>query len=453
MKKFLTILVVLALTVISSLAFAEINMSGSMDIRNLSLNNTTLDGKAANRTTQERLRLNIDAKSENVKGRITIENDWEVWGQEISSVPGAPANSFEARQGQTIVNDKNGAKADSQTFGFREAWMEFALPGVPVSVKVGHQLLQIGNGWFLRSMKYGSDAWLVTNTMGDNTFAVMNLKLKENIAASTDDTDAYALIDVYKLNDTNTFGADLTYMNDPKGKGTLGEVVAKTIYMNPGTKTTFMNIGLNYNGKIGPVNLKAEVDLQNGTATGASSTGKDLTFAGNQIVLQANMKPMDALTVNATIANGSGDGNSTDSNVDNYVTFLDADPHYTLVYEYFLKGASKAKDTGFSNTQAIGVGANYVISPSLSMNLDIWMLSAVEKVALGDSTGGTTKSAELGTEVDVKINWKLYDTLTWNWTIGKFMPGAAYNTASTTSAAGKSVDDVDAIQGVLSYKF
>jgi len=429
MKKFLAILVVLALTVISSVALAEISITGTTDIRNLSINNTTLDGKAVSRTTQERLRLNIDAKTENVKGRITVENDWDVWGTEFNTTTSGPltSTSLEARQGQST----------GKTLGFREAWMEFDLPGLPVNIKAGHQFLSVGNGWFFRNNKYGSDAWRLGNTMDNNTLAIIDVKISEQLAASTDDVDAYVLVDVYKLNDTNVFGADVSYINDAKGK-LLG-----------GTKAALMNIGLNYNGKIGPVNLKAEIDLQSGTSTKGYSTTTDASYGGSQYVIQANMSPMDDLTVNATLASGSGDGKADKDKLE-YVNFLDADPHYTFVYEYLLKTAAGLKYTGFANTQAIGVGANYVVSKSLSMNLDIWMLSANEKVALN---GATTKSLDLGTEVDVKINWKLYETLSWNWTFGRLMPGAAYNAASTTDAAGKSTDSVDAVQGVLSYKF
>ena len=64
--------------------------------------------------------------------------------------------------------------------GVREAWVNFNLPGVPVNVNAGHQLLSLGNGWFFRSMKYGSDAWVLANVTGNNTAAVVNVKFAEN---------------------------------------------------------------------------------------------------------------------------------------------------------------------------------------------------------------------------------------------------------------------------------
>jgi len=46
------------------------------------------------------------------------------------------------------------------------------------------------------------------------------------------------------------------------------------------------------------------------------------------------------------------------------------------------------------------------------------------------------------------LKFKLYDQLTWNWQFARMMPGKAYQ-----GAAGVDADDMDAIQGILSYKF
>jgi hypothetical protein len=224
--------------------------------------------------------------------------------------------------------------------------------------------------------------------------------------------------------------------------------------VNPaGSEANLDNIGLWFNGKLGPINLQAELDYQMGKAQSPGSP--DTKFKGTQIIVQANM-PVDPLTINATIATGSGqDLNSTSNDFDQIVTALDADPHYTFVYEYLtktacIKGATSTgtltygRNTGFCNTMALNLGAGFAVSKNLSLQLDYWMLSANEKVSLN---GNATLSDDLGSEVDLVIKWKLYDQLTWNWQLGHFMTGDAYK-----NAAGEN-DDVDAIQGILSYKF
>jgi hypothetical protein len=123
---------------------------------------------------------------------------------------------------------------------------------------------------------------------------------------------------------------------------------------------------------------------------------------------------------------------------------MDKDPHYTLVYEYFMETAAGANNTAFSNTTALSIGADFKVNNMITVGADIWMLTADQKF----SANGAPADDEIGNEIDVKVNLKLYDQLTWNTTVGLFMPGKGYDVSATQAA-----DDVQAIQSVLSYKF
>jgi hypothetical protein len=189
----------------------------------------------------------------------------------------------------------------------------------------------------------------------------------------------------------------------------------------------------------------AEVDFQMGQIK-FNDGSPDVKFGGSQVVLQGNM-PIDPLTVRATIASGSGDkedatGN-TGTKLEQYMNFLDKDPRYTMVYEYVMIGATGAKNQGFANTQALGIGAGYKVSKQIAIDFDAWMLTANEKVSLN----GGTASDKLGTELDLKLTWTPYDQVSWYVNYGMFMTGDAYK-----SAAGIA-DNATAIQSVLSYKF
>ena len=446
MKKFLAIIAVLALTVISTAAMAEVTVSGSIDIRSLSLNNTSdFSSKATDnqRTTQERIRINVDAKNDNVKGRVTFENDWEIWATQTRTDPsGAPLSGL-----KTGVEARPGQATNVNKFGFREAWIDFTLPGAsPAHLKVGHQFLQLGNGWFFRSNKYGSDAWLV-GLPGKNTIAFVNVKAWEGTSTQNDDIDTYVLLDNYKIDDTKTVGVYVAHTMDRRNQLFGGKFGLGTT----GTEATFDNIGLWFNGKLGALNLQAEFDVQMGKAKGASGA-PDSKFKGNQIVIQGNM-PIGAAAVNFLIGRGTGqDVNSTSNDFESYIPLLDADPHYTVVYEYFSPTACTTngsivtggmKNTGFCNTTALGIGGSMAITKWLTTDLNLFYLQATEK--LSDQRGGTTD--ELGTEIDLVLKFKLYDQLTWNWQIARLMPGKAYQGATTDA------DDMDAIQGILSYKF
>lgn len=445
MKKFFAILAVLALTMISSMAFAEVTVSGSIDIRNLATNNTTdfggkpatTNGSDENRTTQERIRLSIDAKHENVKGRVQIENDWDAFGR------------MEAPQGNGVNVP---ATPGGGRLAVREGWIDFTIPGAaPAHVKVGHQFLQLGNGWFFRSGKYGSDAWVV-GLPGKNTVAFVDVKVAENIVAGSDDVDALVLLDNYKIDDKNTVGVYLVNARDPQGK--LGKsLLANTTV----SELSAYNLGFFFNGVVGPAKLQAEIDLQGGDYKAKDAAGTDINpgFEGKQIVLQASV-PVGDLSVNAAFGRGRGQNANSKGDVTKIMTFLDADPHYTFVYEYFaptscIDSTGKGqKNTGFCNTQAFNLGASYKVAKNLTIALDFWMLSAIENVNLGGYAGAGAESAsdKLGTEVDAKILWNVHDNLSWNWQLGRLMPGDAYKLST-----GEDAENIDAIQGVLSYKF
>ena len=235
MKKFLAILAVVAMVCLSSMAFAaDVTIGGSYEVRsrdfqNLNFdsnvqyvkNNPAIGGPAKVQDTQDRIRLDVNVKaSDDVKGKIEIERDfgsgnsgsgtdfpdtdWGNAGYESYAGNGRPASA--TRIGSPASN-----------IGFRESWINFNLPGIPVNVTAGHQLLMLGNGWFFRSRHYGSDAWVVANTTGANTVSFVNVKANEGLVNMNDDTDAYVLSDTYKLNEDMTVAANLTMANDRRG--------------------------------------------------------------------------------------------------------------------------------------------------------------------------------------------------------------------------------------------
>ncbi len=442
MKKFVVLLVVVAISCLGTAAFAaDIAVSGSIDIRSRDFNDLNLndDAPAADagntRDTQERVRLTIDAKAGDVKGRISIENDWDTWGRLEQKQADASTATSE--------NNTTGTGIGHSILDLREAWVNFNLPGIPVNVNAGHQLLQLGNGWFLRNMKYGDDAWVIANVTGANTAAFVDIKALEGSSAQADDIDGYALLDVFKISDTMAAGIDLTSVNDRQAT-----LVAPA---GSGASLNLQNIGLNFNGLLGPVTLKAEIDYQMGKI---KTPLGDIKFKGNQIVLQGNMA-MDPVTINFTAARGSG-SEATDTDIKDMVTILDADQHYTFLYEYKIGHPSALGNVvsgsnahfGFDNTTALSVGASFAASKSLNVGVDLWWLQSTEDVI----NGALESTNDLGKEIDAHINWAMYDNLSWNWQVGYFMPGDAYK---GLSAAGVETnqDNATGIQGVLSFKF
>ncbi len=436
MKKFLVVLVVLAISCFSAVAFAvDVSVDGSIEIRSRDYQDLTGNKDLTNNQvdTQERVRIGVNAKAgDNLKGRVQIENDWDDWGR------------LEAPQGNGQTAPGWSANPNNGRLDIREAWIDFMLPDLPVGVKGGHQLLQLGQGWFFRDMKYGSDAWLVYWGSGNNTLAGVNVKVNEgSVAVARDDVDAYVLLDVYKIDDKNTVGIDLTDVN-----------FRNALVDTPGSDgNDLYNIGLNYTGDLGVVRLKGEVDIQ--TGSDKNTPGVDAKYKGYQVVAQG-VVPVNDLSLNATLAYGSGKSRTdTSPDTKEMFTILDMDQHYTLLYEYKVPTAqvsgtgANQVHTGFANTEAVNVGAGYKVSKSFDAALNLWYLKAVESTNVPIAGGAPgPNSDKIGWEADLALNWKLYDNLSWNWQLGYFKPGDAYK-----DATGKGDDAITGIQGVLAYKF
>lgn len=442
MKKVYVILAVLAMVCVSSIALAaDVSVGGAVMFRSRNFQLLSLD--KANPTknqvdTQERIQVDVNAKSGDVKAKIAIWNDFDTWGA-VSGVQGG----FEAPQGGGF------GRSGNNVFGIRESWLLFPLADTGFFVKGGHQLLQLGNGMFFRSQHFGSDAWVAYRDDGPNHLGFVNVKVLEGKAtvaainsdgsktasspatANADDVDAYVIVDTYKVSDTTKIGVDLTMAKDRKN--CLGLAGGS----NP---TDAQNLGLNYAGKLGPVNMKAQLDIQSGKATKANldGTGNDAKFKGNNLYVRGDI-PMDQLAVNFTIGRGSGPkANQADYN--QFVNFLDVDPHYTFLYEYKIAGPCGKTNQGFCNTTALNGGAKFNVTKNLTVGADVWILQATEKVA--DKKDATKTTNELGTELDVFVGWKLGENLAWNWNLGMFTPGA-----------GMGNDAATGIQGILAYTF
>ena len=411
MKKFLAVFAVLVMVGLSTIAFAaDVSVGGQVAVRSRNFNDLQLDKSknAPTVDTQEKIIIDVNAKADGVKGKISVWNDFDTWGR------------LETTQGTNIGSGPTGTTVKSPTsIAIREAWINFNIPGIPVNVNVGHQFLALGNEWFLRNKHFGSDAWVIANVTGNNTAAFVDIKVAEGSPRSTD-VDAYALLDVYKIDDNNMVGINVADVRFGTSDNAL------------------QNIELHYGGKLAMVNLKAQADVQMGTAkataTGAASDSK---YKGMQGVVQGNVG-LDPVTINFLVGYGTGDKENS-NDIDRYVTFLDIDPHYTFLYEYKIAGPC-GLNTGFCNTTAVGAGVSFAAAKSLSLGLDAFFLQATEKVDKKDGNTGTTN--DLGTEVDLKIKWKLYDNLSWNWDLGIFMAGD-----------GMGKDDAMGAQGILTFNF
>ena len=440
-------------------AYADVKLQGELRERgryqkNRSLNSSVKTDDHAYYDTRIRLGVNANV-AKNIKGFIEIQYDGEneSWGTYTESkltTTDTLTVTTKSTTGTTLgtgsVTDSNydvtagdtakatglfgeGNRLQSRNFsGIRQAWILYTFDiGVPAGLKVGHQLLALSHNQFFDHTKLGDGAVVFFMDPSKAThIGLLTIKFDEGgtaLGTDGDDVDGNVALMTYKLNKTDTVGANLTWVRGSKGASVrlLGKETPLA-----GSKFNFYNVGLHGTHKIGSVGLKWEGDMQSGKL----GTSK---FKGYGVWADASM-PLGGVTLVLGGAMGSGP-KSGSSNIDTFVTSLGGDPHYTWMYEFFVPSAAGATGTGIANTTYGKVGAKFAASKAVSINLEGYYLRATK------TSSGVSKA--LGTEIDGQITYKISDSLSYYIRGGFLAPGKFYE-ASTSGTGGKK----DAAYGV-----
>lgn len=365
----------------------------------------------ANSFYDERVRLSLDAQvSPNVEGFIQLESnsasDVDKWG---------------------AVNNKKSA------LYILQSWILYTgsgLFGVPAGIKVGHMPLALGEKQFFDHTKFGDDAIVFfVNPTKELHIGLLTIKLLENsvsryLSSTTDgnggnaeDADAYVALMTYKINDQNTIGTNLTFINQSSNND-FATLAPSTLY---GDNTKFYNLGFHANGKAGQFGYKGEVDIQ----FGHTDFGTDRSrFRGYGVMLAANYD-INPVNLRSSFAYGSGDRHTDNNKISTFQTFLGADQHYTLVYEYRVSGASavmsgSGKQSGIANTTYYNIGADFTPVKDVKTSLDFYYLKA-SKVPEGSDI-----SKKAGWEVDGKVVYNVAKNLTYQVDAGYFHSSHGY---------------------------
>ncbi|MDI6744562.1 MAG: alginate export family protein [Thermodesulfovibrionales bacterium] len=414
----------------------QITLGGELRFRGAIKANTADFNDAASSTSDTstydgRVRLRIQADvSKNTMGVIHLETgsntgDTYTWGDST------------AMEAQGVYAEGNGKRG---TMAVLEAWVQHKFNiGVPAGIKVGHMPLALGNGLFFNHAKFGDDAIvLFFDPTKELHIGLLDIKLNEGVTGSPDDTDAYVALFSYKSKSFNMSG-DITHLIDQD-------------YNSKGLAMT--NYGLRADTKVGPVGLKADVELQKGTSK--PDTGADTNFKGYAYLLGANYKAGD-FTLDLEYAVGSGDNNSSDNKVGTFVTALANTQKYTYVYDYLTRtagvtapsaGASAlgAANTGIANTTFIKLGASGDVTKNLNLIANYYILRATKAV----STSGTYNSKKIGSELDAKITYKLDKNLVYFVEGGYLWAGEFFK---NITASAKSPDDAYSVRHGITLSF
>jgi hypothetical protein len=387
----------------------QLTLSGELRTRGWYRKNITSDalpletGSAA--WYDERVRLAVDAKvAPGIEGLVQLESgndstdNYTTWGH------------FDQKMDPLSV---------------LQAWIVYSgsgLLGFPSGVKVGHMPLALGQMEFFDHTKFGDDAiiffmlptkeleidLLAIKFAGDgNPFTIpagyynfnsgFSIDASGSRLANTDDLDGYVGIITYKLDDKNTLGANYTYLNQSQ----LG--------------FSHQNLGLSASGAIGAVGFKAAVDMQFGKVEAVSQK-----FRGYAFMAGVNLG-MEPANLRASLGYGTGDDDASDGKDKQFETYLGADQHYTLIYDYQVVTAAGRTNAGLSNTTYYNLGIDYGVMKDMTGSLDGYILRATKE---NPSLGSFSKSA--GWEVDAKVAYQLAKNLTYQIDAGYFKAGKLY---------------------------
>lgn len=358
----------------------------------------------------------------------------------------------------------NDQKPNADLF-FRQLWIQYTgsgLLGVPAGIKVGHQLLTLGEKQFYNMERFGTDAIVVfvQPTKELHLAALTSKQVEGSPAFSGDDVDAYVLMGTYKLDKDNTLGLFGVLVNNTN---------IRTVFpaFDDEDSLHLWNIGLHANGKImNALTYAAELDWQFGKLTEIAES--DYTFKGWAILAKAGYAiPQAPLTVRGSFAMGSGEKSEDDRNINEFQFIGPADTeskyarfvHYTQIYErsvatasfnQLVTGEAPNRNSGIANTTYYNLALDYMPMKDLSLSLDGFYLRATKTGAWEDLLG-TSVDKSLGWEVDFKGSYKITKNLTYFVEAGWFNPGNFYN--DTLSVLGQDEKNVTQIVHGLNLTF
>jgi hypothetical protein len=397
--------------------------------------------------------LTVDAKvSDNVKGFIELEISQ---GVEISvrEMDGGGSIPLAGNQQSGSYIWGNYESKPNTDLKLRQAWIQYTgsgLFGVPSGIKVGHQLLTLGEKQFLNHERFGDDALLVfVNPTKELSLAAATAKLNEGYyTVPGDDIDVYALIGDYNVNKDNTIGLYYTYFDCDDLTQAFGGAY------DPYNGLSFQDLGGHAHGLLaGMLTYALELDAQFGKADAQpSATGyNDLKYSGYAVYLKGGYKlPENPVNLRASFAYGSGqntldtnkikefqvtEGFDSETNIDRFV-------HYTQIYERTIATAALMqtlggngniiagsgdphRNTGIANTTYYNLGIDVAASKDLSMSLDGYILRA-SKVGGWEEVVGDSVSKSVGWEADFTGTYKLSKNLNYFVEAGYFSPGSFY---------------------------
>ncbi|MFH2011859.1 MAG: hypothetical protein ABIJ37_04010, partial [Pseudomonadota bacterium] len=329
MKKF--VILTLALAVIALFAMpkgtsaapifitkGDYQVFGTMNDNVVDMNSDTDDHAAY---VTQRFRLTNIAIMKDVKGFFLIEVGWDEWGKSYGIQGGGAGESWHQGADTGVSSDMS-----NNNIEVRAAWIDFTLPGTPLSVSVGKQFLYTHNHTVISAAGAVPSLQLTYNLAKGMDLKAWWVKIQEGTSSDAvlrgngdDDNDLYAL-DFTMKNKTYEFGAYGVWNRMRTDNMVVAASSTPTPFVMPTAYTDDIYwIGVWAGFTIGPVKVGFDAIYDFGTRDFTTSGVQDQDYSGYYLRADATMTlggvKLDFLTMYA-----SGDNDSTDNTMNQYAT-------------------------------------------------------------------------------------------------------------------------------------
>jgi hypothetical protein len=225
--------------------------------------------------------------------------------------------------------------------------------------------------------------------------------------ANDSDVDMYAIFPTFALSETISINPYLFYMTSTDADAYLGAGAE--------IEVTATAIGVDLDMSLGEASLWASLVMQAGDVGDDSLGGMLAAFGGSFGGL--------GVPLHGEIIYATGDDDATDSDIDNYYVIPGACYYWSEIMGYGIfdwEVSNGSPACGITDLLAVNLGVSFSLSDKASLGIDVWNASLVE-----DNLNGDT---DLGTEIDVKLKYKLMENLNLDVVVAYLSAGDATGT-------------------------
>jgi len=431
MKRFWALAIAMAALVVWTVpALAEVKFGGEYRLRAENWNETDFWDQGASNSDDDvayygqRVRLTgVATPTDDTTIKITIQ-DTRTWGETGAvSLTDAGCSSTVTDSGGDTHTDTSACN----TVDLHESFLQInKFFGTPISLKVGRQELVYGDqrlightGWSNNGRSFDALKLMYSNdTVNVDAFTSKIDENNSSAGKADNDKDFYGIYATIKSIPNNTLDVYALLYRDGGAASVSGEIA-----------TDLRTYGVRLAGKAAGIDYTAEVPFQTGEADCGMASLCDIDALAYAIkVGYAIPNNSLGLRVGAEYDYASGDDDATDNDIETFTQLYPTnhDKYGFMDQQGWRNMKAWNLNVSAKPTAKLGVRLDYC-SFAVAEEADDWYSAAgVGGNATGTSVrnGCTTCDDQMGTEIDLTVNYKYSDVVGIQAGVSRFMAGS-----------------------------